>query len=86
MNQQNGIGKALIILQSFAEGNGELGTIEISQKLGFHKATVSRILLNLNRHDFVYQDPKTKKYSLGPSILLLSNSNLDDISWRFIPL
>ncbi|MBW1775846.1 MAG: helix-turn-helix domain-containing protein, partial [Deltaproteobacteria bacterium] len=45
----NSIDKALNILGAFAPYNREPGTIEISRKLGFHKATVSRILQNLTK-------------------------------------
>ncbi|MBW1996822.1 MAG: IclR family transcriptional regulator [Deltaproteobacteria bacterium] len=77
----NSIDKALTILSCFAPYNQEMGTSEISHKLGLHKATVSRILLNLARHNFLHQDPHTRKFSLGPSILQLAraiNQSLDN--------
>jgi DNA-binding IclR family transcriptional regulator len=68
-----------------------MGTIEISRKLGFHKATVSRILLNLTRHGFLHQNPKTKKFILGPTILTLAgtvrqslNNNMLHIAKPFV--
>jgi DNA-binding IclR family transcriptional regulator len=70
--KNNAVDKALIILSSFASHSHEWGTIELSQKLGFHKATVSRILLSLARHGFLNQDARTKKFSLGPEIMKLS--------------
>jgi DNA-binding IclR family transcriptional regulator len=70
----NSIEKALTILSSFSPYNQEMGTIEISEKLGFHKATVSRILLNLARHSFLQQNPRTKKFMLGPYILKLARA------------
>lgn len=70
----NSIDKALKILSSFAPYNQEMGTVEISQKLGLHKATVSRILLNLARHGFLQQDTKTKKFILGPAIVPLTRA------------
>jgi len=70
----NSIEKALTILSSFSPYNQEMGTMEISQKLGFHKATVSRILLNLARHGFLQQNPRTKKFMLGPSIFQLARA------------
>lgn len=72
--KSNSIDKALIILSCFSPYNQEMGTVEISQKLGFHKATVSRILLNLARHGFIQQNPRTKKFILGPSILDLARA------------
>jgi DNA-binding IclR family transcriptional regulator len=70
----NSIDKALKILSSFAPYNQETGTVEISQKLGFHKATVSRILLNLARHGFLQQNAKTRKFILGPAIIPLTRA------------
>ncbi|MEW6554726.1 MAG: IclR family transcriptional regulator [Actinomycetota bacterium] len=62
----NSIEKALDILMAFTPYNRELGTGEISQRLGLHKATASRILRTLAERGFLQQDPETKKYSLGP--------------------
>ena len=72
--KNNSIDKALTILSTFLPNNKEMGTIEISRKLGFHKATVSRILLNLKKHGYLQQNFKTKKFTLGPSILKLALS------------
>jgi DNA-binding IclR family transcriptional regulator len=66
------IEKALRILMVFPPGNRDLGTKEISDMLGLHKATASRILLTLTDHGFLRQDPGKKTFSLGPSILKLS--------------
>jgi DNA-binding IclR family transcriptional regulator len=89
--KNNSIDKALTILLAFAPYNNEMGTIEISRKLGFHKATVSRILLNLTRHGFLHQNPKTKKFVLGPTILTLAgtvrlslNNNMLHIAKPFV--
>ncbi|NIO06109.1 MAG: helix-turn-helix domain-containing protein [Proteobacteria bacterium] len=70
----NSIDKALTILLSFSPYNQEMGTIEISQKLGFHKATVSRILRTLTRHGFVIRNSQTKKFVLGPSVTDLARA------------
>jgi IclR family KDG regulon transcriptional repressor len=68
-----------------------MGTVEISKKLGFHKATVSRILLVLIRYGFLQQNPQTKKFLLGPSITSLGwainhflNTNLVHIAKPYI--
>jgi DNA-binding IclR family transcriptional regulator len=65
------VDKILKILLSFAPYNQEQGTVEISQKLGFHTATVSRNLQILTAHGFLNKNPKSKKYRLGQSILTL---------------
>lgn len=72
--KMNSIDKALTILTAFAPYNQEMGTSEISQKLGFHKATVSRILLTLTRQGFLRQSAKTKRFVLGPAIINLARA------------
>jgi IclR family acetate operon transcriptional repressor len=67
----NSTEKALEILLSFTPHNQEMGTVEISQKLGFHKATVSRILHTLTDYGFLQQDAKTRKFRLGQSAINL---------------
>ncbi|MBI5441939.1 MAG: IclR family transcriptional regulator [Deltaproteobacteria bacterium] len=70
-NKANAIEKALRILMLFTPHNRDLGTTEISQRLSFHKATVSRILLTLTRHGFLQQDRRAKTFRLGSSALKL---------------
>lgn len=67
--KKSAIEKALFVLMALSEGAYEMGTVEISKKLGFHIATVSRILKILANVGFVKQDALTHKYRLGPAIL-----------------
>lgn len=67
----NSTEKALEILLSFTPYNQEMGTVEISHKLGFHKATVSRILHTLTHYSFLQQNAQTKKFRLGQSAINL---------------
>ena len=82
----NAIDKALTMLVQFAPHNREIGTIEMSERLGLHKATVSRILLNLTRHGFLMQNPKTRKFRLGPTNLQLASAIRDSIENNVSPL
>jgi IclR family acetate operon transcriptional repressor len=66
--------KALLILLAFESENREIGTIELSQMLGFHKSTVSRLLKVLMAYDFLQQNPETKKFSLGPAVVHLAHA------------
>lgn len=79
--------KALEILLAFRPYNREIGTVEISEKLGFHKSTASRLFHVLETYGFVNQDPRKKKYILGRSVIELGlavneslNSNLTQIA------
>jgi DNA-binding IclR family transcriptional regulator len=87
----NSIEKAMEILLAFTPYNQEMGTVELSKKLGFHKATVSRILLILNNYGFLQQNPRTKKFMLGSSVTSLGwainnflNTNLVHIAKSYI--
>ncbi len=66
-NRPNAIEKALEILLAFTPYNQELGTGEIGQRLGLHKATASRILRTLADKGFLQQDPESRKFRLGPA-------------------
>lgn len=70
----NAIEKALEILLAFTPYNQEMGTVELSQKLGLHKATASRILRTLAENGFLHQNTKTRKYNLGPAALDLGRA------------
>lgn len=63
----NAVEKALKILLEFTPNNHALGTMDLSKKLDLHKSTVNRLLHILSRFDFLEQDPRTKKFSLGQS-------------------
>ncbi len=76
----NSIEKALHILMAFPPENDTMGTVEISKKLGLHKATASRILLVLTQKGLLRQDPETKKFSLGSAALDIGRAVLDSIS------
>ena len=80
VQKNNAIEKALQILLTFIPGNQEMGTVEISQKLGFHKATVSRILANLTKFGFIQQNLQTKKFRLGHSSLNLGHAVSQSVS------
>jgi IclR family KDG regulon transcriptional repressor len=66
--------RALTLLLAFETQNNEMGTIELSELSGLHKSTVSRLLKVLTAYEFLQQNPSTKKYFLGSSIIRLSRS------------
>ena len=83
--------KALEILLAFLPHNAEMGTVELSDKVGFHRSTVNRVLHVLEKYGFVQQNPETKKFILGHSIVDLGsavrqslNGNLTRIARPFI--
>ena len=49
MTAHRAVEKALDLLIAFTPYNREMGTLELSEKMGFHKSTVSRLLHVLTR-------------------------------------
>lgn len=65
INTHKTLGKGLELLLAFVPHNKEMGTVELSKKLGFHTSTASRLLHVLVNYGFVQQDPQSKKFMLG---------------------
>lgn len=78
------IEKTLEILDVFAEHNRELGTVEVSELTGFHKATTSRILATLVEYGMVTQEGKSKKFNLGPLAYRLGISKTSQCIQAFV--
>ena len=78
-NQPNAIEKALDILTVFTPHNPEMGTQQISNKLGLHKATASRILLILTRKGYLRQNPENKKFRLDRRALDLGRAVMNSL-------
>jgi IclR family KDG regulon transcriptional repressor len=72
--------KALKILMAFTPHNHEMGTLELSKKLGIHKSTISRLLHVLTAHDFLQQNPDTKKYLLGRTAAEIGNAVIKSLN------
>lgn len=67
----SGIDRALDVLSLFAEADSRtLGVTEIANGLGVSKAVVHRTLATLRGRGFVVLEARTRRYSLGPQILL----------------
>lgn len=77
------IEKAIQLLLALSDEGCEIGTTDLGKKLGIHKATVSRILMKLAEHEFVYKNKETRKYWLGPTIHQLA-MNMADVSFEHV--
>ncbi len=53
--------------------NPELGVTEMAKILGLSKSAVHRLMLSMGSEGFVHKDAQTNRYSLGTSILALTN-------------
>ncbi len=78
--------KALKILMAFTPFNHEMGTLELSKKLGIHKSTVSRLLHLLKDNDFLQQNPDTKKYILGRSAAEIGNAVVKSLDSNIVSI
>lgn len=74
------VDKALRILELLEEG--DLRLVDLAARLDEHKSNVQRLLATLQRHGFVRQDERTKRYSLGMGILHLASATLAKMDLR----
>jgi IclR family acetate operon transcriptional repressor len=68
------VGRAVRVLELLADGRRALGVTELARDLGVHKATASRLVATLSRHDLVERDPATDKYRLGLGVVRLAGA------------
>jgi IclR family KDG regulon transcriptional repressor len=61
--------RTIAILKSFSQEKPERGVNELSQELGLHKSTVSRLMITLERGGLLSRDPETKRYRLGVDLI-----------------
>ncbi|MBI4334420.1 MAG: IclR family transcriptional regulator [Chloroflexi bacterium] len=76
----NTVKRAAAVLSYLGGAGAPAGVTEISKVLHLSKGTVSRLLSDLDREEFVLQHPETGKYTLGIKVLelgLLAQSRLD---------
>ena len=76
--------KALNILLAFTPDNNELGTTDLSVKLGLHKSTTSRLIKLLVATNFLQQNPLTKKYLLGSSALKIGHATTRSLDSKLL--
>jgi DNA-binding IclR family transcriptional regulator len=74
--------RAAAILRSFTKTDSELGVTTLSEQLGLHKSTISRLLATLEQEGFVEKNPDTGKYHLGLGLVTLAGIVLDHINLR----
>src|SRR5919112_6242215 len=65
---------ALHVLESFSSEQRERGVTEIARDFGVSKATIYRVLVTLERHRYVSQNPVTSRYRLGARLGLIVQS------------
>ena len=71
---------ALRILKSFSIDNPELTLSEIAELVDVSKSTACRLIQTLESEGFMHQNLHFNTYSLGASVLALSNTAIDQLS------
>ncbi|MCG7336258.1 IclR family transcriptional regulator [Sporosarcina sp. ACRSM] len=67
------IENALRILKAFSMDSPELRVTDLAEELNLAKSTVHRLLTTMAGEGFVFKDPRSSAYSLGVSVLSLTN-------------
>lgn len=86
LNNSSSVEKALNILLQFSSFNSELGTKDLSTRLGINKSTTNRLILQLAANNFLQQNPLTKKYMLGPSAIKIGKAATRSLNSRLIAI
>ena len=76
--------KVLKLLMAFSTSDMEMGTTELSVKLGMHKSTTSRLIKTLVNGGFLQQNPITRKYLLGMSAYRLGYAATRTLNTRLL--
>jgi DNA-binding IclR family transcriptional regulator len=64
--------RAIAILRAFSIEQPERGVGELSQELGLHKSTISRLMATLERGGLLTQDRESRRYRLGIGLIGLA--------------
>lgn len=83
------IERAVAILNAFSAEDPELGVTELAERLGLHKSTVHRFMVNLDAAGLVERNPRSGRYRLGLRIfelggLVMQQMNLWDEALPFL--
>ena len=78
--------KALRILMAFAPHNEKMTPLDLSKKLGLHRSNTNRLLKVLKKHGFVGQDPESRRYYLGRSVLVLSEAVIESLNMDLVSI
>jgi DNA-binding IclR family transcriptional regulator len=83
------IERAVSILNAFSMDDPELGVTELADRLGLHKSTVHRFMVNLDAAGLVERTARTGRYRLGLHVfelgaLVMQQMNLWDEALPFL--
>jgi IclR family transcriptional regulator, KDG regulon repressor len=76
------LARGLKIMELLAARGDSMGTTELAEELGIDKSSASRLAQTLATYGYVEQDPRTRRYRLGPQVVRLSRSLLTRMPLR----
>src|SRR3989442_5120575 len=76
------VSRAFDVLRCFEGHEARLGNLEISNRCGLPRSTVSRLTHTLTRMGQLVYLPRDQKYLIGPSALELSTSMIKGLQLR----
>ncbi|MDA8211604.1 MAG: IclR family transcriptional regulator [Clostridia bacterium] len=76
--------KAFSVMEEVAANQSELGISDLSRRLNISKSTVFGITQALTDLGALRQDPATKKFRLGPTLVKLGNQALSGVDLRAV--
>src|SRR5210317_156017 len=80
----NSIERCLKVIDTLSDHPAGLKLTELSGLLDSHPSSVHHMVATLLPHDYIAQDPDTKRYSLGFRFLEISRKILDNLDIRQI--
>jgi DNA-binding IclR family transcriptional regulator len=76
--------KAVRVLRRLSEADGGIGVSELARDLEFGKASAFRLLQTLVELGLAQQDPETRRYQLGPELIVLGQAASDATDLRTV--
>jgi DNA-binding IclR family transcriptional regulator len=76
------VSRAFDVLRCFEGHDARLGNLEISNRCGLPRSTVSRLTHTLTRMGQLVYLPRDQKYRIGPSAVAMSTSMMRDLQLR----
>lgn len=76
------LARGLDVLRCFQQGDVSLGNLEIAQRTGLPKPTISRLTYTLTQLGYLTYSEKHGTYQLGPGVLSLGYAMLSSIDIR----
>lgn len=82
MSEIQSLARGLKILDLLAAADDTVGITEIAEYLGMDKSSISRVMQTLAFYGYAEQDASTRRYRLGPQVVVLGQALLNRMPLR----